>query len=271
MSGERPIGVFDSGIGGLTVVQEIRRLMPGESIIYVGDTARAPYGGKDAETLISHGREIIKFLISKDVKAVVMACGTSSSTSYEILQKEFNITIIDTIRPAVSELVRMAQLQKIKPVFTATSATIKSGLFARLFSEKCKDVELVSRACPLFAPMVEAGLSTDNPLLQFAADNYLSDLRGKVDTLVLGCTHYPLVQGALVRTLGEITFINPATATAIATKDAITPSRDKKADIVYYTSGDTESFSELARIVLKDYSLTCSKQSRITSFIAGLK
>ncbi|MCL2198076.1 MAG: glutamate racemase [Defluviitaleaceae bacterium] len=254
MNKDAPIGVFDSGVGGLTVVQEIRRLMPNESIVYVGDTARAPYGGKDTETLISHGREIINFLVDKNVKIVVMACGTSSSTSYEILLKEFCATpIIDTIRPAASELVRIAQTRpELKPVFIATAATVKSGLFARLFAAQCPQVELFSRACPLFAPMVEAGLSTEknNPLLQFASDNYLADLKGKVNALVLGCTHYPLVQNALTRTLGDITFINPATATALATKAAITPSQFAIPEINYYTSGDPQKFSEIARFIM---------------------
>jgi len=251
-----PIGIFDSGVGGLTVVQEIRRLMPSESIIYVGDTARAPYGGKDAETLISHGREIIQFLLKKNAKIIVMACGSSSSTSLETLRNEFpEIPIVDTIRPAVKATLELArQKQDLKPAFIATAATVKSGLFVELISEKKPETELLTRACPLFAPMVEAGLTTtkNHPLLFFAAENYLADLRGKVNALILGCTHYPLLQDALTHALGEITFINPATATAEAAKNLLTPSPDSIPEIAYYTSGEPENFSKIARFILNE-------------------
>jgi glutamate racemase len=244
----RPIGIFDSGVGGLTVLQEIRRLMPSESLVYFGDTARAPYGGKDAETLISHGREIINFFLKKNVKAVVMACGTSSSTSYEPLRKEFpNLPIVDTIRPAVCATLEQ---QNQECVFIATAATIKSGLFTRLVAEK-SDLKIHARACPLFAPMVEAGLTKNHPLLTFAAENYLSDLRGKVSALILGCTHYPLLTDALTNVLGEITFINPAMATAQAVKKILSPAKSQPS-IKYYTSGDPKKFSEIAKYILNE-------------------
>lgn len=238
------------------MAQEIRRLMPMESIVYVGDTARAPYGGKDAETLLSHGREIIRFLLTKNAKAVVMACGTSSSTSLESLRKEFpGLPIIDTIRPALkATLERADQNPDLKPVFIATEATVKSGLFARLLYEAKPEMEFYVRACPMFAPMIEAGLTTikNNPLLFFATENYLSDLRGKVNALVLGCTHYPLILDALTNTLGEITFINPATATAEAAKALLSSPNCEPPSIEYYTSGEPEKFAEIARFILNE-------------------
>ena len=248
-----PIGVFDSGVGGLTVLQELRRVMPTESLIYVGDTARAPYGGKNPETLISHGREIIDFLQSKGAKMIVMACGTSSSTSLEPLRNYFpNLPIVDTIRPAVKATLKLAdKTPDLKPVFIATAATVKSGLFARLFSESRPDIELHTRACPLFAPMVEAGLK-DHPIPRFAAETYLADLRAKVNALILGCTHYPLLQDAITHTLGDITFINPATATAIAAAQQITQSTQNEPTITYYTSGNPEIFAKMARVILKE-------------------
>lgn len=249
-----PIGVFDSGVGGLTVVQEIRRLMPNESIVYVGDTARVPYGGKSAATLISYGREIITFLLKKRAKIIVMACGSSSSNSLEPLRKEFpGVQIVDTIRPAVKATLELAREKPcLKPVFIATEATVKSGLFARLFEEENSSAELHVRACPMFAPMVEAGLATEknNPLLNFAAENYLSDLRGKVNALVLGCTHYPLLQDALIHALGEITFINPATETAEAAHRLIQEPAAAPAKISYYSSGDPKKFAKIAHFIL---------------------
>jgi glutamate racemase len=254
---DSPIGIFDSGVGGLTVLQEVRRIMPNESIIYVGDTARVPYGGKDPQTLISYGREIINFLLNKGAKAVIMACGTSSSTSYEPLRAEFpNLPIIDTIRPAAKVTAELAnQNPNLNPVFIATAATVKSGLFQRLFTEQLSTKSskvLHARACPMFAPMVEAGLTTrpGNPLLHFAAETYLADLRGKVNALILGCTHYPLLTNTLTQVLGNITFINPATATAQAAKTLLVKTSNPKPVIEYYTSGDIEVFGKLAKFVL---------------------
>ncbi|MCL2576907.1 MAG: glutamate racemase [Defluviitaleaceae bacterium] len=249
------LGVFDSGVGGLTVVKELRRLIPQTSIIYVGDTARAPYGGKDEQILFIYGREIIRFLLKKGAKAIVMACGTSSSVSLEPLRKEFpGLPIIDTIRPAVKTTLLLAQQSHdFKPVFAATETTVKSGVFQKLFYEEEKNCKLYVRACPLFAPMVEAGLTKNNPLLNFAAENYFSDLRGKVNALILGCTHYPLLTDALTRTLGEIIFINPATATAEATREILPPPPENSPAIIeYYTSGNPKNFAKIAQFILNE-------------------
>ena len=271
VSEKRPIGVFDSGVGGLTVVREIRRLMPAENIIYTGDTARAPYGGKSRETLISHGREIVRFLLDKGAKMIVMACGTSSSTSLEALREEFpDVPIVDTIRPAVAATLQLSRANSdFKPVFIATEATIKSGLFAQLYREEAAPdaAELYTRACPMFAPMVEAGLTTvkNHPLLFFAAETYLEDLRGQVNALILGCTHYPLLTDAITRALGEITFINPATATAEAAREELTRLKmlapasspgtpgnygNPGGEVTYCASSNPKKFAEIARVIL---------------------
>lgn len=247
----RPIGIFDSGVGGLTVLREIRRVMPNESLIYFGDTARAPYGGKDTETLISHGRDIVNFFVKKNAKMVITACGTSSSTSYDQLCAEFRgLPIVDTIRPAAEETLRLAQAPDFRPLFIATQATINSGLFSQLFAKS--KAELHVRACPLFAPLVEAGFVGAHPLASFAAKNYLADLRGKVNTIILGCTHYPLLKQALTQALGETVFINPAEATAKAAAAKSLPPPDTPPQTSYYTSGDPEKFSKLARIILDE-------------------
>ncbi|MCL2456127.1 MAG: glutamate racemase [Defluviitaleaceae bacterium] len=282
---DNPIGIFDSGVGGLTVLREMRKQMPHENLVYFGDTARAPYGGKSTETLINHGREIMNFFVRKKVKAVVIACGTSSSTSFETLRAEFSgLPIIDTIRPAVSEISKLFEANKIirtngnifeeknhktknnskhntnnsesekifKPVFIATEATIRSGLFARLLAENSPEIELQTRACPLFAPMVEAGFS-DHPFTIFAAQNYLADLRGKVNALIFGCTHYPLLAGALTRVLGEIEFIDPAVATVLHAKKIFVPTNSKSPPkIKFFTSGDPKKFSAAAKIILNE-------------------
>jgi len=229
MGDARPIGIFDSGVGGLTVAREIRRILPGESTIYVGDTARVPYGAKSPEELLVFAQEIIHFLLSKNVKAVVIACGTSSAVTYTKLQEIFpNLPLVDVIRPGVEACVDLCMpgtraKRTTPPAYPrlgliATAATIKSGLFSRLITEKCPGVTLHDRACPLFASMVEAGLQPNHPALRFAAETYLSDLRGEIDALVLGCTHYPLLTNILSATLGDVRFIDISEATAWATK-----------------------------------------------------
>jgi len=254
MGDDRPIGIFDSGVGGLTVAREIRRLLPGESTIYVGDTARVPYGAKSPEELLVFAQEIIRFLLSKNVKAVVIACGTSSAVTYIKLQEIFpNLPLIDVIRPGVEACAELAH-QRIGLI--ATAATIKSGLFSRLIIEKYPGVTLYSRACPLFASMVEAGLPPNHPVLRFAAETYLSDLRGEIDALVLGCTHYPLLTGALSATLGDIRFVDISEATAKATKERLTQFNilaeigSNTPTHKYYVSGPADVFRTTGSLIV---------------------
>ena len=253
----RPIGIFDSGVGGLTVAKEIRRLLPHESTIYVGDTARVPYGTKTPEELIKFSREIIHFLLSKNVKAVVLACGTSSSVTYEQLLIDFpDLPLIDVIRPGVDTCAEMAKLRPdIRFGLIATAATVKSGLFSRLLAEKCPGVTLHSRACPLFASMVESGLDTSHPAVRFAVENYLSDLRDQIDALVLGCTHYPLLTNALAATLGNVEFINIGEAAAVVTKERlmqknILAGENSTPTHSYYVSGIADVFRATGSLIL---------------------
>lgn len=247
----RPIGIFDSGVGGLTVAKEICRLLPFESTIYVGDTARVPYGTKTPQQLLSFSREIIGFLLEKNVKAVVIACGTSSSITFEQMQKEFpSLPMVDVIRPGVEAC---SQTKNTRFGLIATAATIKSGLFARLLEKKCPGAAVYPRACPLFASMVEAGLPTNHPALRFAVETYLADLRGQIDALVLGCTHYPLLTDALRAVLGDIEFINLAVATAHATKERIknmTAGENNTPTHSYYVSGPADVFRTTGRMIL---------------------
>jgi len=239
----RPIGIFDSGVGGLTVAKEIRRLLPYENTIYVGDTARVPYGTKTPDELLSFSREIIKFLLRKDVKAVVIACGTSSSITYEQMQKEFPVLpLIDVVRPGVKACL---QMENTRFGLIATAATIRNGLFVRLLKEKCPGVEVHARACPLFASMVESGLPANHPAVRFATETYLAGLRGQIDALVLGCTHYPLLTDALAATLGDIEFINLGVAAAHATKECLKDILADESNIPshsYYVSGPVDVF-----------------------------
>lgn len=252
----RPIGIFDSGVGGLTVAKELRRILPYESTVYVGDTAHVPYGTKTPQELFAYGREIIEFLLKQNVKAVVIACGTSSATVFEQLRETFpTLPIIDVLRPAVDTCFHAITHDKKLPRLglIATAATIRSGAFSRLLAEKSPNITLHSRACPLFAAMVEAGLPQNHPALLFAASTYLSDLRGKIDALVLGCTHYPLLTDAITAILGDIQFINIAEATALATRKHL---QDMLADEknapthTYYVSGAGDVFAKTGKIII---------------------
>jgi len=257
MPNKRPIGVFDSGVGGLTVAKEIRRLMPSENIVYVGDTARVPYGTKTPETLLQYGREIIRFMKTKNAKAVVLACGTSSANTFDNLQEEFpEMPLMDVLRPGAEVCRKMIEnAPEIRFGIIATSATINSGLFEKLLP----NATLYSRACPLFASMVEAGLAAkpNHPLLHFAAETYLSDLRGKIDALVLGCTHYPLLTDTLAKILGEITFINLAESTAKSTKNKLIElnllEKDNSPTLhEFHVSGSTEVFRATAQSIFNE-------------------
>ena len=254
---KRPIGVFDSGVGGLTVVKEIRKLLPHEDIVYFGDTARVPYGTKTPETLLEYGREIIHFMKTKHAKAVVLACGTSSANTFDKLQEEFpEMPLVDVLRPGAKACVDIAEKKpETRFGIIATSATINSGLFPQLLG----DISIVARPCPLFASMVEAGLTSkpNNMLLKFVAETYLADLKGKIDALVLGCTHYPLLTDILSEVLGDVMFVNLGESTAIATMEKLRGNNaidSTKTPGVheFYVSGKAEVFSQTAKAIFNE-------------------
>lgn len=251
------IGIFDSGVGGLTVLAKVQEALPHESIIYVGDTANAPYGGKSHDELLSHGRDIIKFLRQQGVKAIVLACGTTSSTIYSQLVEECpDIPLIDVVRPGVKACVELAvQDPALRIGLIATAATINSGLFAALFKAERPDNLFLTQACPLFAPMVESGV-TRGAIAKWAAETYVNNWRGNIDALVLGCTHYPLLADVLVEILGtDMRLINLAAHTAQALKTILNEAgclngSNTPAEYCFYVSGDPFVFNKTARFLL---------------------
>ena len=183
----RPIALFDSGLGGLTVLQKINELLPNENIIYFGDTARVPYGSKSKDTIIRYSREIVNFLIRNNVKLIVIACGTASSLAYDTLIKEFNIPIINVIHPTAKAL-------KDKTIgVIATNATIRSNAWEKEIKKYNPNCTVYSRSCPLFVPIVEEGLAK-HKIADEAIELYLRDLvKRNIESIVLGCTHYPVL------------------------------------------------------------------------------
>ncbi|UCG51914.1 MAG: glutamate racemase [Candidatus Latescibacterota bacterium] len=207
------IGVFDSGIGGLTVLRELLTRLPGESFIYFGDTARVPYGTKSAETVLKFSRENVTFLLDQDVKFIVVACNTASAEAVPRLQREFRIPIVGVIEPGVRAAVRMSKTSKIGVIGTA--GTIRSEAYQRGIKEISPQAEVTARACPLFVPLVEEGW-VDTPTTEMVAESYLGEYRKReIDVLVLGCTHYPLLRDVIGRVVGErVALVDSAVETA---------------------------------------------------------
>ncbi len=211
-----PIGVFDSGIGGLTVVHELMRQLPDESIIYFGDTARVPYGPKSPETVRRYSREIACFLEQEGVKAVVVACNTATAHALEVLRAEAPIPVIGVVEPGARAAVKATERQAVGVIGTA--GTIASGAYERAIRALEPKVRIAAKACPLFVPLVEEGW-LDSDATRIIAREYLTPLtRARVDALVLGCTHYPLLKPLLSEVMGDdVRLIDSAEETAAET------------------------------------------------------
>lgn len=194
------IGVFDSGIGGLTVLHQIIEALPRENTVYLGDTARAPYGTKSVETVMRYSFENSEFLVEKGVKLVVVACNTSTAIALSRLQESLPVPVIGVIEPGVRRAIKSTKNKKVGVI--GTEATIQSGAYTRALKAADPKIEVYSRACPLFVPLVEEGW-TDNAVVEMTVNAYLGSLKQSgIDTLVLGCTHYPLLKRAIRKFLG---------------------------------------------------------------------
>jgi glutamate racemase len=213
MASSRPVGVFDSGIGGLTVAHEIMRQLPAERLVYFGDTARVPYGPKSPDTVRRYSREIAGFLRAQDVKAIVIACNTATAHALSDLRSQLDVPVIGVVEPGARAAVRASRGGHIGVVGTA--GTVRSGAYERAIHDLAPDARVTARACPLFVPLVEEGW-TDHEVTRAVADEYLEPLlREGVDTLVLGCTHYPLLKPLLCRMVeGKVALIDSAAETA---------------------------------------------------------
>jgi glutamate racemase len=211
---EDPIGVFDSGIGGLTVVSEIQKALPNETIYYFGDTARCPYGDKTPEQVIQYSLEICDFLIKKGVKMIVIACNTATSAALPILVKRYNVPVIGVVGPGARAAVHAGKCQRIGVIGTAV--TIASNAYEREVHRLSANSEVYSFACPRFVPLVEQGKFTGDSVEQIVRDS-LNPLQSiGIDTLILGCTHYPLLQATIQKVMGhKVTLISSATETAL--------------------------------------------------------
>lgn len=209
-----PIGVFDSGVGGLTVVREIIRQLPDENIVYFGDTARVPYGSKSKNTIIRFSEQIIRFLKTKQVKAIVIACNTASALALDAVRDEFDVPILGVVIPGARAAVDATTNGKVGVV--GTEATVQSGMYTKVIQEMNPEIEVIEKACPLFVPLVEEGFK-EHHVTQEVIDYYLDSMKKTdIDAMILGCTHYPLLRSKIRAYMGEkIQIVNPAYETAM--------------------------------------------------------
>lgn len=251
---DAPIGVFDSGIGGLTVAKEIMHQIPNERIIYFGDTARVPYGSKSKETVITYTKQITHFLMNKGVKAIVIACNTASAMALETVEKEIDIPIIGVVKPGVKMAEKATKNGRIGVI--GTEATIRSDIYKELLSKSNPNLTVFGKACPLFVPLVEEGLIEDSVTIEMAR-RYMSELTvHDIDTLVLGCTHYPLLRKIIQKIVGEqVTLVNPAYETARCLKQLLVEQQlehhgELKENHNFYVSDGAEKFRQFANTIL---------------------
>lgn len=252
-----PIGVFDSGVGGLTVVREIMRQIPGERIVYFGDTARVPYGSKSKETIIRFSRQIIRFLKTKGVKAIVVACNTVSALALEEIAPELDIPIIGVLKPGARVAAEATKNGKIGVI--ATEATIESQLYTEVIRSHNPRAQVLGKPCPLFVPLVEEGWLKD-PVTVEVANRYLEPLLASgIDTLIMGCTHYPLLRSTLRQVMGDkVNLVNPAYETAQELKSLLAEhgiDNDERqcpegAKYQFYVSDAANKFKNFANSIL---------------------
>ena len=256
MRRDAPIGVFDSGVGGLTVVREIMRQIPNERIIYFGDTARVPYGSKSQETVTRFSEQIVRFLRTFQVKTIVVACNTASAYAMDILEEESDIPIIGVVKPGARVAAQTTRNGRIGVI--ATEATIGSHIYAKFLRELNREVTVYGKACPLFVPLVEEGFK-EHEVTREIIEYYLESLRATdIDAMILGCTHYPLLRSRIRVYMGEdIQIVNPAYETALDLK-ALLEERDMAngdretpgSRYEFYVSDTAEKFRHFANTVM---------------------
>lgn len=254
----RPIGVFDSGLGGLTAIRSMRQILPGEQLIYFGDTARVPYGGRSRETLLKYARQDVRFLRSFDLKALVVACGTVSTTALDTLCAENDLPIVGVVEPTCRRALAMTKNKKVGII--ATLASIRSGAYESMLRRLDPEVEVTGVACPLFVPLVENGrFRRGDVVIETVAREYLQPLKDAgVDTLILGCTHYPLLWDVISDVMGEgVTLVSAGEESAFELKrllkaQDLLADENRQGEASFYVSDRTEDFERIASVFLQE-------------------
>ncbi len=265
-----PIGVFDSGVGGLTVVREIMRQIPEEPIVYFGDTARVPYGSKSRATIIRYSEQIIRFLKTQQVKAIVIACNTASAYALDEVRRQLDIPIIGVVRPGAKVAAQVTKNGRIGVI--GTEGTIHSQLYTKVIREEKPEYQVIGKACPLFVPLVEEQWLKDQ-VTEEVARRYLKELQDSgIDTLILGCTHYPLLRSTVGKVMGEnVTLVNPAYETALELKALLKKENlsfageEPEEKYRFFVSDDPTKFQEFADRILP-CQVRQTKQIRIDEY-----
>ncbi len=251
-----PVGVFDSGVGGLTVAREISRQLPEENIVYFGDTARVPYGSKSQNTIIRFSEQIIRFLKTKQVKAIVIACNTASALALDAVRDEFDIPIMGVVIPGARAAVEATKNRKVGVV--GTDATVQSGMYTKVIHEMAPDITVIEKACPLFVPLVEEGFK-EHVVTREIIEYYLESMRNTdIDAMILGCTHYPLIRSKIRDYMGDrIQIVNPAYETAMDLKKMLEErgmandgSTEQHSRYSFFVSDAAEKFRKFANTVM---------------------
>lgn len=255
MADSRPVGIFDSGLGGLTVLSAIHERMPAENLVYFGDTARVPYGSKSKDTIIRYSLEILEFLLQQNVKQVVVACNTASSYALDELQKKSPVPVIGVVEPGIRALLEASEKESIeKAAVIATRSTIRSGAYETGLKQK-SNIFLYGKACPLFVPLVEEGFSKKNVTGQIIRE-YLDELdREQISHIILGCTHYPLLKDTIQRIYPHFNLIDSSIETARLLQEQLNAAElkapaDQKGEIKLFVSDITDSLLELEKLFL---------------------
>ncbi len=247
---KQPIGIFDSGVGGLTVFKEIRKAFPSEDIVYFGDTARVPYGPKSQNTIIDYSIQNARFLMQQNVKIIIVACNTASSVALEALQNQFAIPTIGVILPGAQAAIKQTRNSKIGII--GTDGTVKSNSYLKAIKGINAKIEVHSQACPLFVALAEEGWE-NHQVSQTIAEEYLKNLlKEEIDTLILGCTHFPILKKTIQRVVGkEINLIDSATAVVRQLQSFISNSDRKQTGKDYFfVSDNEEKFRKIASKIL---------------------
>ena len=266
-----PVGVFDSGVGGLTVAREIMRQLPNENLVYFGDTARVPYGSKSRDNIIRYSRQIIHFLKTKGVKAIVIACNTASALALDVVREESDIPIIGVVEPGARAALQITQTKKIGVI--GTEATVQSAMYGKIIKGLDPTVSVIGKACPLFVPLVEEGFAK-HKVTEEIIDYYLASMKeSDIDSLILGGTHYPLLRSRIRSYLGDkIQLVNPAYETAMDLKYILKESgmenagkEGEHATYSFYVSDAADKFKQFANSILP-YDIETTQQINIEEY-----
>ena len=252
----RPIGIFDSGLGGLTAVREMEHLLPHEDLIYFGDTGRVPYGTKGNDTIVRYARQIARFLRGADVKTVLIACNTVSTVAYDEVCEEAAVPVFGVVEPTVSTTIKQSCTGEILVI--GTSATVRSRAYEKAIHALYPEAHVQSKACPLFVPLVENDhFGEADPVALLVAHEYLDEYVGKVDTVILGCTHYPILSSAISAVFGQtVTLINSgkemdSLAAKKLAEAKLLSARKEAGKEKFYVSDYTDNCTQLAETLLE--------------------